>query len=163
MLAPQSDLPIALLATLINIQEVFFLISTSINHECTRNRGLGVFEFSLIRNSCNLIFAIPIFLYFGRGLTEGLTTEKWVPLVIRIVCGNITFFTFTYVFKLLPLGIGQVIIQSNPFVVVLLSNYFLNEPVHRFEIVCITLTFLGIFIMAVSHPDSETIDEKTES
>lgn len=70
------------------------------------------------------------------------------------MAGNITFFTFTIVFKLLPLGIGQVIIQSNPFVVVLLSGYFLKEQTSRVELACIFVTFVGIVVMALSHPSN---------
>lgn len=116
----QSDMPIAVVATLINIQELCFTMSTSIMHECMRNRGFGVFEFSFIRNTFNFILTIPVFFYVGKSLFEDINRETIKPLVIRIVAGNMAFSTFTIVFKLIPLGIGSVIIQSNPFIVVLL-------------------------------------------
>lgn len=157
MVQAGSDLTVTAAMGLIAIQETLFSISTAVNHECTRNRGFGIFEFSLIRNSFNLVFAVPIFLWFEKGLFEGLTKDKHKPLIVRIVAGNITFFTFTYVFKMLPLGIGQVIIQSNPFVVVLLSSYYLQEPICRVELACIGATFFGIVIMACSKPSSGNV------
>ena len=83
-----------------------FTIATSINHECTRNRGLDVFEFTFIRNIANLLFSIPLFLYSGRSLFTEITKDKVVPLAVRILAGNIAFASFTVAFKLLPLGIG---------------------------------------------------------
>ena len=34
----------------------------------------------------------------------------------------------------------------------LLSYNFLNEPVHKFEIICITVSFIGIVILSMSRP-----------
>jgi len=116
----QTDLPIALVFFIINIQEIFFTISTAIGRDCTRNRGLGVLEVSLCRNILCLVFSIPPFLWYGKGLFEGMSKDLWLPITIRTIVGNLAYFTFTQTFKMLPMGIGNVIIMSNPFIVVIL-------------------------------------------
>ena len=116
----QADLSIALVFLIINIQEIFFTVSTAIGRECTRHRGLGVLEFSLWRNFLCFVLSIPPFLWSGKGLFEGMSKDLWLPITIRTIVGNLGYFTFTQTFKLLPMGIGNVIIMSNPFIVVIL-------------------------------------------
>jgi drug/metabolite transporter (DMT)-like permease len=55
-------------------------------------------------------------------------------------------------FKLLPLGVGYVIIQANPFVVALLSGHFLNEKFSTNETIGMITTFIGIAILCLSGP-----------
>jgi drug/metabolite transporter (DMT)-like permease len=151
-----GDKPIALIVLLINLTEIMFMIATSVNHDATRNRGIGIFEFSFFRNFFGLLFSIPVFFYFQKGLFEDITRDMIVPLVIRIIVGNTCFFTWTYVYKLLPMGIGQVICASNPFLVVLFAPcMFATEKAGLNDLVGIIFSFLGILIMALSKPGSD--------
>ena len=140
-----------------------FMIATSVNHDATRNRGIGVFEFSFIRSFLGLVFAIPVFIFYQRSLFEDITRDMMVPLAIRIIVGNICFFTWTYVYKLLPMGIGQVICASNPFLVVLLAPcVFATEKAGYDDLVGIIFSFVGILIMAESKPGKDA-DIQVES
>ena len=64
----KADKPIALIVLIVNVQELFFTVSTTISHDCTRNRGIGIIEFSLIRNVINFILAMLVLWYSGMGL-----------------------------------------------------------------------------------------------
>jgi drug/metabolite transporter (DMT)-like permease len=151
-----ADKPIAFIVLIINLTEINFAVSTSVNHDATRNRDIGIFEFSLIRNLLCFLIAIPVFLFFGKSLFEDVTRETMAPLVIRILFGNIAFFTWTAVFKFLPLGIGQVICSSNPFVVVLLTWCLFAADKPGFDdLIGIVVSFIGIVIMAGSKPASD--------
>lgn len=152
----QADKPIALIFLIINIQEIFFTISTAISRECTKNRGLGVFEFSLWRNSLCFILSIPPSILSGKGLFEGMNRELWLPITLRTIVGNMAFFTFTQTFKMLPMGIGNVIIMSNPFIVVIIQALFFNDSISKADIAGIIVSFLGILITAYTKPPSHT-------
>ena len=161
-----GDKPIAFIVLIINLQEIFFTVSTSVNHDATRNRGIGVFEFSLVRNFLCFVIAIPVFIFFGKSLFEGITREMMIPLIVRIFVGNTAFFTWTAVFKFLPLGIGQVICSSNPFVVVMLASclFAADKPSYD-DLIGIVVSFIGIVIMAESKPapDLEVVFDEKES
>ena len=161
-----GDKPIAFIVLIINLQEIFFTIAISVSRDATRNRGIGVFEFSLIRSVICLMIAIPVFIFFGKSFFEGITREMLVPLVVRIFFGNTAFFTKTAVFKFLPLGIGQVICSSNPFVVVMLAScLFADDKPSYDDLIGIVVSFIGIVIMAESKPapDLEVVFDEKES
>ena len=69
--------------------------------------------------------------------------------------GNVAFFAFTLVYKLLPLGIGATLIASNPFVITILAYLFLQEQILCFEVPAVFVSFIGIIFMAVSRPLNE--------
>lgn len=71
-----------------------------------------------------------------------------LPLAVRCIIGNIAYTALTYVFKILPLSIGTVIMSTSPFAVTLLSKLLLNEEATRIDIIAIFVSFFGITIMA---------------
>ena len=80
-------MPILYAAVLINIQEICLTVSTSVNHECTRSRGFGIFEFTLIRNLFNFVITLPVFFMIGLPLFDEIKKEHVKPLIARIVFG----------------------------------------------------------------------------
>ena len=75
--------------------------------------------------------------------------------VARTIFGNLCYIGFTFVYKLLPLGIGSTLIASNPFAIAFLAYFFLGENVTFFEIAAIFVMFSGITMMAMSNPNSK--------
>jgi drug/metabolite transporter (DMT)-like permease len=147
-----ADKPIALIFLIINAMEIVFTISTAIGRECTRNRGLSIAEVSLIRNSLNFIMSIPPFLLSGMGPFEGMSRDLWLPIIVRTIAGNLGFFTFTSTFKYLPMGIGNIIVLSNPFIVVFLAACLFKDAINIVDILGIVVSFCGILIMAYTKP-----------
>ena len=75
-----------------------------------------------------------------------------VPLAVRCILGNVAFMCLTYVFKILPLSIGTVIISTAPFAVAVLSRIILAEKITRVDIIAVIVSFTGIAIMTFGAP-----------
>lgn len=110
---------------LVNIYELFFCVSTSINHECTKYRGITVAEYAFIRNAINFLFSAIQLCYKRVGPLHGYNKDLLAPLVIRLIVGNLCYLAVTTVYKYLPLGIGATIIATNPFAITCLAHFFL--------------------------------------
>lgn len=80
-------MPIVYAAILININEICFTVSTSVNHEFTRSRGFGVFEFTMLRNMFNFVLTLPVFFLLRLPLFDEIKKEHLKPLVARIIFG----------------------------------------------------------------------------
>lgn len=89
-----------------------------------------------------------------------MTSELRTPLIIRTVTGNLSYFTYVATFKYLPMGIGQIIVNSNPFVVALCCAYLFKEVVGFPDIAGIIVAFAGIVIMATTQPPAEVLSEE---
>jgi drug/metabolite transporter (DMT)-like permease len=74
------------------------------------------------------------------------------PLAVRCIFGNIAFMSLTYVFKILPLAIGTVIISTAPFAVAVLSRLILAENIASVDKIAIIVSFTGIAIMTFGAP-----------
>ena len=73
----------------------------------------------------------------------------------RTISGNAAFVGFTFVYKLLPLGVGSTMIATNPFAIMGLAYCFLGDRVSFVEITALVVSFSGIVLMAISNPSSK--------
>lgn len=137
----------------VNLSELTFSISTAINSYSTTSLGISVFEFSLARSFCNFLVSVAILFVNGTSPLQGVESDMLLPLAIRCVFGNIAFMSLTYVFKILPLSIGTVIISTAPFAVAVLSQLILAENIARVDIIAVIVSFTGIAIMTFGAPD----------
>ena len=142
-------------AVLVNCYELLLTMSTTINHEATKFRGVSVIEYAFVRNFINFLIAAGFLCYRRQSPWTGITKEHLLPFFIRTIMGNVAFFAFTLVYKLLPLGIGATLIASNPFVITILAYLFLQEQILCFEVTAVFVSFIGIIFMAVSRPLNE--------
>ena len=138
----------------VNVYEIFFCISTAINHECTKYRGMTVPEYALIRNIVNFMFSAIELIFKRQSPFEGLNRENLPIFLARTVSGNICYIGFTFVYYFLPLGIGSTLIACSPFAITLLAYFFLGENVTFFEVAALVVMFSGITLMAMSNPNS---------
>ena len=139
--------------------EVCFCVSTAINHECTKNRGITVAEYAFIRNGLNLLYSAFQLCYRRIGPLEGYTPDLLPALLTRLIVGNLCYLALTAVYMYLPLGIGATIIATNPFAITILAHFFLHEKAQFFEIAALIITFTGIAVMGMAHP-IDAADEK---
>jgi drug/metabolite transporter (DMT)-like permease len=126
-MSEKKDLSFLATAVLVNCYELLFTLSTTINHEATKFRGVSVIEYAFVRNLINFLTAAGFLCYRKLTPWNGITKEHLTPLFLRTIIGNLGFFTFTLVYKLLPLGIGATLIASNPIVISILAFLFLQE------------------------------------
>ena len=146
----KKDLSFLKTVMLINTYEIIFCVSTTINHECTKYRGVTVAEYSFVRNGINFIFAGALLCIYRVGPIEGLNRSNIKIFLLRSVIGNLGYFTFTLVYKLLPLGIGSTLVSSNTLIVTLLSFVWLGDRASCVEISAIFVSFFGIVMMGLS-------------
>jgi len=76
-------------------------------------------------------------------------------MLIRVSVGLVGFVCYVYSIKYLPLGLMMIIYNTAPFWSSLLSYLFLGESLHRYEVICMLLGFLGIVIVALSKHEDE--------
>ena len=69
-------------------------------------------------------------------------------MVVRGLAGTIAFITMTMAAKLIPLSILQSILNSLPFMIVILAFVWLRETITVFEFVAMCCCFGGIIIVA---------------
>lgn len=97
-----------------------------------------------------------------KGFFNGVTRQNAPLIVIRGVCGILGTITFTSCFKILPQGIGTTVIATNPIIITVIAHFSFGEPVKRFEIAAIALTFVGITLLSLSKNTTE-IEQKTST
>jgi drug/metabolite transporter (DMT)-like permease len=136
----------------VNLSELTFSISTAINSYSTSSLGISVFEFSLARSFCNFLVSAAILFLKRTSPLQGVEKDMLLPLAVRCIFGNIAFMSLTYVFKILPLAIGTVIISTAPFAVAVLSRLILAENIASVDIIAIIVSFTGIAIMTFGAP-----------
>lgn len=150
--ASNADKPVSQIVLLINITELLFVTSTTTVRNLTHNRGLSVMEVAFARNFLNTVFSFLPLWWSGKGLFEGFDETNKKAMILRTLLGNIGYFLHTMTFKLLPLGIGNVIILSNPFAVALMSSYMFGDLVTALDLASIAVSFGGLVIMMLALP-----------
>lgn len=80
-------------------------------------------------------------------------------MIIRNLFGAAAYPAQTLSFRLLPLGIANIIILSAPFAVVGLAKYLFNDPILAGEIKVMMLSFVGLLFITFAKPVSETIEQ----
>jgi drug/metabolite transporter (DMT)-like permease len=148
-----EDLTFIKTLLLINVSEILFCVSNSVNHECTRNRGITVVEYSLFRNLLNLSVTAILARANNVSLVKGIKGNLVPKLVLRTAIGN-TYVVYTWTFKLLPLGIATTLISTSPLALVCFARLN-NERALISEQASLLVSFAGITAMSLSGPTSE--------
>lgn len=126
-MSEKKDLSLIATVVLVNCYELMFTLSTTINHEATKFRGVTVIDYAFVRNLINCLTAAALLCYRRLSPWTGINKEHLTPFFLRTIIGTLGFFSFTLVYKLLPLGIGATLIASNPIVITILAYLFLQE------------------------------------
>jgi hypothetical protein len=95
----KADLSFLSTAVLVNCYEICFCISTAVNHECTKFRGLTVAEFAFVRNLMNLLFSAFMLVYKQMSPLNGYTPDLFGTLINRLIWGNVCYLLVTAVYK----------------------------------------------------------------
>jgi len=92
---------------------------------------------------------------------DGYSPEMLPSFIARLVVGNLTYFAFTAVYKLLPLGIGGAILSTDPIFVVILAAIVLSDKVRVIEVVSIAISIVGIVLMSIGDdPDPMILQDE---
>ena len=121
-MATNGDKSILIIVLLINLQEMLITSSQSIVRFATNTDNLTVLETCIARSIILLFIATPQLMFSGKSRREGVTQELRWPLMLKILFGTACFWCQVASFKLLPLGIANVIILSAPFFVCIVAN-----------------------------------------
>lgn len=73
-------------------------------------------EYSFFRNAINFVQLGVVLLYYRMHVFEGFTRDNLPIFALRSFAGNLTYITFTWMYKLLPLGIGATIASTSPII-----------------------------------------------
>ena len=141
---------LSLLATVgyMNFSEVFYTISTSINHFATQSLGVTIIEYSMIRNGINFLIVAGILTVYRMEYFQGLNRNNFGMFFLRAIFGATAFYTFTATYKLLPLVIGATLISTSSLMTPLCAYLFLGEPVSAMNVYAIVLSFIGIVVIS---------------
>ena len=150
----KEDLSFTATTALVNSYEVMLCVSTAVNHYTTRSLGVSVVEYFFCRNFLNWLFMGIILAYRRLSPLDGFTPQTNLYFWTRAVVGQIGFFTFTWTYKLLPLGIGATILATNPILITLLAYFLIKEPVSQIDTAAILISFSGIAIMSLAKGSS---------
>lgn len=131
------------------------------NRKCTQARDVGVIEVTFVRNFVNFLICIPLVLYYGEGVFDGYRPDTRKIMIIRNLVGSQAYLTQSLAFKLLPLGIANVIVMSAPFVVAGLAKVMFNDTVTTGEMGSVGLSFIGLLVMAYAKPIDVELKQST--
>ena len=108
-----ADMPLMKVVFFINMSELVGCFSTSINHFATTKLDVSIAKFTWFRSSVMFCIALSVLTAQGNGYTKGLTRENLPYYIARQLCSTVFYYTFTAVFKYLPLLIGSTLIRTS--------------------------------------------------
>lgn len=152
----KQDLPVMRTVLLVNTSEVFYCISTSINHYVTQQLGVTINEYSWFRNGMNMLICFLIISVQRRSYVEGFTRENLPYFLVRALIGAGWYYTFTATYKLLPLVIGGVLIASSALFTPIMTYVILGEPVSKVDVIAIIISFCGIVMLSFGKENAGT-------
>jgi drug/metabolite transporter (DMT)-like permease len=131
------------------------------NHFTTSKRGVSVLEYATSRNFLNALPIFCILFYKNEGFLKGFKPEHTKVFFARAIIGVFGIFSMTWMYSLLPMGIGATITATNPIILSFLAHHFLNEPSSGREITVIVVTFLGICLLSLAQEYSLAVKNTT--
>jgi drug/metabolite transporter (DMT)-like permease len=115
-MAQKEDLSFATTLFRVNLGQLFLTLSASMNHLTTSRRGVSVLEYAVSRNFFNTVPILMVLLYRQDGWYKGFKSEHIGAFLARALIGVFGFFTMTWMYKLIPMGIGATITATNPII-----------------------------------------------
>lgn len=104
------------------------------------------FNFSLNRSVFQVIFFLPLSIYFKEPL-HGIDGER-MALLQRSITGYVTFAMSYYALSYISLSDSSAISFSAPVFVAVIAYFALKEPCGLFQVITVIGTVIGVFLIA---------------
>ena len=133
-----------------NVNVVLQIVYYSVAKHLCENLDVDPMDLSILRTG---------FLCLASGvMSELLRKQQWQEVesglfkfvVVRSVAGALGYGSLVYSIVNLPLMVGVILINTNPFFCALLAYYYLNETVSSTMLVCMLGCFFGIVVLSLS-------------
>ena len=145
-----------------NVNVILQIIYYTIAKHAVENLDVDPMDLSILRTG---------FLCVISGLlSELLNKKQWTEIeagmfkfvIVRSVAGAIGYGSLVYSIVNLPMMVGVIIINTNPFFCAFLAYFYLKESVTKHEIICMIGCFVGIIILSLSKDkQTSTLSELT--
>jgi drug/metabolite transporter (DMT)-like permease len=118
-----------------------------------------VLDYFIVRNTALLIVSLTLVWLWNIELFE-LPEEKsrlyWLKLMVfRSTVGQLGFLSFNISVMYAPVSLAFIIFNTNPFMISVLGLLLNGEPIHRYEIVGMLLSFIGLVVLSWSSLTSQ--------
>ena len=123
---------------------------------------LDVFDHLFVRNLIMVLVSALITNMRGLSLRkDGLFVKNWKPLLANGLSGAIVLILMTLILKLLPLTIWFVLVCTQPFILGILSYFYLGESMATVSIIAAILSFGAILMLSFAKPESDDVQEES--
>ena len=117
-----------------------------------------MFDFAFVRNLILGLFSVIVTRVKGLSFRKDeLFMRNWKPLIANGISGAICMILVNLIMLLLPLTIWYVFVCTLPFVLAIISYFYMGESMAPVSILATILSFGAIIMLFLAKPDSDDV------